>query len=32
MFIYGQSQLANQKSLNINHLINPREPNGEIMM
>ena len=32
LFFYGQSYLANQKTLDVNHLINPREKNGEIVM
>lgn len=32
MFFYGQNILSKQKNIDINHLINPREKNGEIMM
>jgi hypothetical protein len=32
MFFYAQSWLAKQKHLDINHLINPREKTGELMM
>ena len=32
LFFYGQSYLAKQKNMDINHLVNPREKTGEIMM
>ena len=32
MFFYSQAWLSKQKHLDINHLLNPREKTGEIMM
>lgn len=32
LFLYGQSILARQKNMDINHLVNPRDKTGEIMM
>ena len=32
VFLYAHSILNNSKRLNVNHLINPRDFNGELMM
>lgn len=32
IFFYSQSVLKSSKRLNINHLVNPRDFNGEVML